>query len=49
MLDIPSWRAIGYAFGGNPAVMTVVGGEPAVANISECEPDWFGAGADVDD
>jgi len=49
VLDIPSWRAIGYAFGGNPAVMTVVGGEPAVANISECEPDWFGAGADVDD
>ncbi|MCA8950929.1 MAG: imidazolonepropionase [Planctomycetes bacterium] len=41
VLDLPSWRAVGYALGGNPVVMTVANGEPVVANVSEREPDWF--------
>ena len=40
VLDIPSWQAVGYSFGGNPVVMTVKNGRPLVANISEREPDW---------
>ena len=51
VLDIPSWRAIGYAFGSNPVVMSIVAGQPAVANVTECEPDWFagrGDGAEGD-
>lgn len=40
VLDIPSWRAVGYAFGGNPVVMTVKNGEPIVANVTEHRPDW---------
>ncbi|MBX3462316.1 MAG: imidazolonepropionase [Planctomycetes bacterium] len=44
VLDLPSWRAIGYAFGGNPVVMTVKDGEPIVANVHERDPDWFGGG-----
>lgn len=47
ILDIPSWRAIGYAFGGNPVAMTVKNGTPIVANVSERDPDWFGGGADL--
>ena len=44
VLDIPSWQAIGYAFGGNPVVMTVKDGVPIVHNISEQNPDaaWSG-------
>nr|HET7859076.1 imidazolonepropionase [Caldimonas sp.] len=42
VLDIPSWRAIGYAFGGNPVVMTVKDGVPLVANVTERDP-GFGA------
>ena len=45
-LDVPSWRAIGYAFGGNPVAMTVKNGSPILANITEHDPDWFAGGAD---
>ncbi|MBL8748769.1 MAG: imidazolonepropionase [Planctomycetes bacterium] len=48
VLDIPSWRAIGYAFGGNPVAMTIKNGTPILANISERDPDWFARGADLD-
>ena len=41
VLDIPSWQAIGYAFGGNPVAMTVKDGVPIVANVTERDPDWF--------
>jgi imidazolonepropionase len=41
VLDLPSYRAIGYVMGGNPVVMSVVEGRPVMANLSECEPDWF--------
>ncbi len=40
VLDVPSWRAVGYAFGGNPVVMTVKDGAPLVANVSERDPEW---------
>jgi imidazolonepropionase len=40
-LDLPSWRAVGYAFGGNPVAMTIKNGIPLVANIREREPDLF--------
>jgi imidazolonepropionase len=39
VLDVPSAEAIGYAFGGNPVVMTVVDGAPLVTNVSEHDPD----------
>ncbi len=39
VLDLPSWRGVGYALGGNPVVMTVKDGVPIVANISEQNPD----------
>lgn len=48
VLDIPSWRAIGYAFGGNPVAMTIKNGTPIVANITERDPDWFARGADLE-
>ncbi|MBM4060523.1 MAG: imidazolonepropionase, partial [Planctomycetes bacterium] len=38
VLDLPSWRAVGYAFGGNPVVMTVAAGEVVVANGSQRFP-----------
>jgi imidazolonepropionase len=44
VLDIPSWRAIGYAMGGNPVAMTVKDGMPIVANVSERHPDWLERG-----
>ena len=44
VLDIPSWRAIGYVLGGNPVAMTVVNGQPVVANLTERDPDWFAGG-----
>lgn len=43
-LDLPSWRAIGYAFGGNPVAMTIKNGIPLLANIREREPDLFSGG-----
>jgi imidazolonepropionase len=43
VLDLPSWRGVGYAFGGNPVVMTVKDGVPVVANVQEQHPDWGGA------
>ena len=47
VLDVPSWRAIGYAFGGNPVAMTIKNGVPIVANVSERDPDWFAGGDDL--
>jgi len=47
VLDIPSWRALGYAFGGNPVAMTIAAGMPRIANVSERDPDWFAGGADL--
>ena len=44
VLDIPSWRAIGYVLGGNPVAMTVKNGQPVVANLTERDPDWFAGG-----
>ncbi len=35
VLDLPSHQALGYAFGGNPVVMTVKNGEPVVTNVSD--------------
>ncbi|MCR9245758.1 MAG: imidazolonepropionase [bacterium] len=49
VLDLPSHQAVGYAFGGNPVVMTVKDGVPAVANVSEREPDWFGDDLEIVD
>jgi imidazolonepropionase len=40
VLDMPSWRAVGYMFGGNPVVLTVKDGVPALANVREQQPDW---------
>ena len=39
VLDLPSWRALGYAFGGNPVAMTVVNGEPVCLN-SRAAPEF---------
>ena len=47
VLDIPSYEALGYTFGGNPVAMTIKNGVPIVANIAEREPDWFAEGADL--
>ncbi len=44
VLDIPSWRAVGYAFGGNPVAMTIKDGVPILANVRDQNPDW-GTGA----
>lgn len=40
VLDLPDWRAVGYAFGGNPVALTVKNGQPLIANVTEREPDW---------
>ena len=40
-LDIPSWEAIGYAFGGNPVAMTIRDGDPVCINASDRSPDPF--------
>jgi imidazolonepropionase len=37
VLDIESHRALGYTLGGNPVVMTIKNGAPAVINTSEQE------------
>jgi imidazolonepropionase len=44
VLDIPSWEAVGYAFGGNPVVLTVKDGVPVAANVQEQRPDWGSLG-----
>lgn len=38
-LALPSVEGIGYAFGGNPVAMTVVGGRPVLANVAERLPE----------
>lgn len=35
VLDLPSHRALGYAFGGNPVVMTIKDGVPVVTNVAD--------------
>lgn len=40
-LDLPSYRALGYAFGGNPVALTVKAGAPVLANVREQQPDLF--------
>ncbi|HEX6811298.1 MAG TPA: imidazolonepropionase [Planctomycetota bacterium] len=46
VLDLPSWRGIGYSFGGNPVAMTIKNGVSVVANVVERNPDWFQRGGD---
>jgi len=46
VLDVPSWRGIGYSFGGNPVAMTIKNGVSIVANVIERNPDWFQRGGD---
>ena len=48
VLDVPSYQALGYAFGGNPVAMTVKDGVPVVANVADRQPDWFGDGVVLD-
>jgi len=48
VLDIPSYEALGYMFGGNPVAMTIKDGAPVAANFSDHQPDWFGEGAALD-
>jgi imidazolonepropionase len=48
VLDVPSFEALGYAFGGNPVAMTVKNGVPVIANVVDREPDWFAGGAALD-
>jgi imidazolonepropionase len=40
-LELPSWRGLGYAFGGNPVALTVKDGSPVLANVAEREPGLF--------
>jgi imidazolonepropionase len=37
-LELPSWRALGYAFGGNPVALTIKDGRPVAANIHDRDP-----------
>ena len=46
VLDLPSHRALGYAFGGNPVALTIKDGSPVVANIRDRDPDLFAATGD---
>lgn len=39
VLDVPGHRALGYVFGGNPVVMTVKDGEPAMVHARGPEAD----------
>lgn len=48
MLDIPSWQALGYTFGGNPVAMTIKDGRPVLANAADRQPDWFADGVVLD-
>jgi imidazolonepropionase len=43
-LDLPSWQAVGYAFGGNPVGLCVKDGVPLLANVVERQPDLFAGG-----
>ena len=47
VLDLPSYRALGYASGGNPVVLTVKDGQPVVANTSERFPELLGVPSDA--
>jgi imidazolonepropionase len=38
VLDLPSFEALGYVFGGNPVALTIKDGEPIVANVQERDP-----------
>ena len=49
VLDIPSWRALGYMFGGNPVAMTIKDGRPVLANAADRQPDWFADGVVLGD
>jgi len=42
VLDLPSWKGVGYAFGGNPVVLTIVDGEPVFASSRERWPELVG-------
>jgi imidazolonepropionase len=35
VLDLESYKQLGYAFGGNPVVMTVKGGVPVVTHLQD--------------
>ena len=48
VLEIPSWEALGYAFGGNPVAMTIKDGVPVLANAADRHPDWFADGVVLD-
>lgn len=48
VLDIPSWQALGYTFGGNPIAMTIKDGRPVLANTADRQPDWFADGVVLD-
>jgi imidazolonepropionase len=48
VLDIPTWRALGYTFGGNPVAMTIKDGRPVIANSADRHPDWFADGVVLD-
>jgi len=48
VLDIPSYQALGYTFGGNPVAMTIKDGIPVIANVADRQPDWFGDGVVLD-
>ena len=40
-LDLPTWRALGYVFGGNPVVATIKNGVPVWSNSGEGDPELF--------
>jgi len=48
VLDIPTYKALGYTFGGNPVAMTIKDGRPVMANAANRHPDWFADGAVLD-
>jgi imidazolonepropionase len=39
VLELPSWRAVGYAFADNPVVMTIKDGRPVAVNSCSYEAD----------
>ncbi|MFN3244553.1 MAG: imidazolonepropionase [Planctomycetota bacterium] len=49
VLDIPSYQALGYTFGGNPVAMTIKDGIPVMANVADRQPDWFADGVALDE
>jgi imidazolonepropionase len=42
-LNVPSYKALGYVFGGNPVVLTIKRGKVAWANTGEKDPSLFEA------